>query len=186
MRKLTGPAIISDISPPQPPPRTPPGPEPLQPPDPVGEWAGAGGPKSGNRKKGPPKVAKKPWERALDSAQFRIRTGEWSDATARELVAAYALLFERVYGVAPALAPKERAVASFSAKRFLDAEFGGDRDELSVYLKWVWTRELNREKWRRSQPVQRAQGGLHWRVVFGAAVNDWRVDAARRRAGGAR
>lgn len=138
-------------------------------------WALAGGPRKARARTIPDAA----WERARREAEAMMRTGEWGEALPRHFVAAYALLHERVYGVADGeLAPPVRLRAAAAASRCLDHEFGGDRGAMAEMVRWAWQRELEREKWRRANGRQ--GGKLTAWLQFGRVVTDYRLAQARR------
>jgi len=121
------------------------------------------------------------WEKALKQAREMIASGEWDDALPRHYVAAYALLHEKVYGVAPAeLTAAARLRAAGLVAGCLDRQFGGDKAEMAAMMRWTWQREVAREKWRRENDRSGGRIGVH--LQFGACVSDYRVDKARRSA----
>jgi hypothetical protein len=133
------------------------------------------------RKKRPFRVTPKVVAAALVEAAERAQSGNWRGATGRHLVGLYAHLHEGVYGVAPAeLDAQGWAFASAAAARMTDRHFAGDLERSVLFMRWVWRREEDREKWRRANG--REGGRIGWRFQFGAAslVDDYRVDQARR------
>ncbi len=119
----------------------------------------------------------------LDEVEAFLAAGSWKGAEGKHFVALYADLHFRVYGIAPAdLAPKERLYASGMAKSLLAKEFGGDRDEMSRFVAWTWTREKERERWRRENG--RDGQRIDWRLQFGTRLLvDFRLAEARRKTG---
>lgn len=120
-----------------------------------------------------------PWEKARRQAAEMIRSGHWEDAIPRHFVAAYAILHEMVYGVAPAeLTPVSRLRAARTASLCLQREFGDDAAEMADFLRWTWTREREREKWRRANGREGGRIGVY--LQFGALVTDYRLAIARK------
>ena len=121
------------------------------------------------------------WAKVREGAAKRAASGEWDGASPMEMVAAYALLHEHVYGVAPGeLDPKSRMYAAGAAARMLTGEFGGEPAEMAEFLRWTWDREAKREKDRRHNG--RDGGRIGWRLQFGGAIlTDYRVSRNRRR-----
>lgn len=119
------------------------------------------------------------FNRARLEAKEMMRTREWKDATARHLVALYDLMHEKVYGVeALELGPSERHKAALIAGNMIKRYFDGDVVACVEFLRWVWTREIAREKWRRDNRVSGQRIGI--RLMFsGSLVTDYRVDMAR-------
>lgn len=119
------------------------------------------------------------FNRARLEAEEMVRTREWSGATARHLVALYDLMHEKVYGVeALELGPSERHKAALIAGNMIKRYFNGDVEACVEFLRWVWTREMGREKWRRENQQSGQRIGI--RLMFsGSLVTDYRVDLAR-------
>lgn len=74
----------------------------------------------------------------------------WKEFNAPLLVSLYAWLHTQVYDVDPssALIGKSGIAARKQAKNILENEFGGDHREMLMFMRWVWFRERDREKWR--------------------------------------
>ena len=122
------------------------------------------------------------WNRALDRVK-RMLDGSllWSEATALDFVALYAILHKSVYQVeAVELGPTERLHAAGAARRLMKKEFGDVSSLMMFYMRWAWTREEGREKWRRDN--NRDGGRLGWKLMFnGSLLTDYRVSAKRRK-----
>lgn len=125
------------------------------------------------------------WQKALNEAREMRESGDWSAAHARHFVALYTQLHVRVYGV-PAFeldgspsASKARLHATGAALRVLEREFNGDTAMMAEFMRWVWNREIGREKWRREQA--HSGGRISWNFQFdgGKLVTDWRLDHQR-------
>ncbi len=119
--------------------------------------------------------------RDLDAVVEFLKNGKWAEATGRHFVALYADLHFRVYGIAPGdLGSKERAWAAKMANDLLAQEFGGDKAAMARFISWTWSRELDREKWRRQE--NRGGGRIDYRMQFGKRMLvDFRIDEARQR-----
>jgi hypothetical protein len=133
----------------------------------------------GNRKTTAEKRASKTigdaaFGRAISQTREMMSTGVWGPAYPRHFVALYVVLHEMVYGVTPAeLGPRPRVLAAGFAARMLEKEFDDDPGKMAAYVKWVWTREKDREEWRRKNG--RDSGRIGWRLMFGPALlTDWR------------
>lgn len=88
---------------------------------------------------------------------------EWSKAGPRHFAALYAILHERVYGVAALdLDSKHRAFVASQASRMLEREFEGDSSQLASFVWWVWRREAGREEWRRANGREGSRIGPHF------------------------
>jgi hypothetical protein len=122
-----------------------------------------------------PSIGDATFARSLECALECVRTNDWSLAYPREFVAHYAHLHERVYGIAPGeLTPKARVMAAALVSRVLDKEFGGDKNLLASYARWVWNREKPRHDRRaaRGEDVFR----ISWKFAFSARmITDWRM-----------
>jgi len=119
------------------------------------------------------------FNRARVEAEEMMRSRDWKNATARHLVALYDLMHEKVYGVeAIELGPSERHKAALMAGNAIKRFFNGDVEACVEFLRWVWTREMGREKWRRENGQSGQRIGI--RLMFsGSLVTDYRVDLAR-------
>ena len=106
--------------------------------------------------------------------------GRWSGASARHFVAHYAHLHARLYGIEAAeLDPATRYKAARLVEHLLDKEFGGDRDLLASFCRWLWTRERSRHEFQKAnnRPLTR----LTWNAAFSAyKITDWRLNAGGR------
>lgn len=122
------------------------------------------------------------WGRMRDAVDAYMQLGDWANATPRDFVVLYAILHERVYGVAASeLTPAERLHAAGAAARMLAREFAGDPNEMAEFMRWAWQREAVREKWRRDN--NRDGGRIGWRLMFnGSLLTDWRLERTRRHA----
>jgi len=104
----------------------------------------------------------------------------FDDADPRLMVGIYSALHELVYGVAPDDLAKDWTQAVAAAKRMLDQQFSDDAPRMVKYLRWTWTREKDREKWRAENG--RDGGRIGWRLQFQslALLTDYKVAVARR------
>jgi hypothetical protein len=128
-----------------------------------------------------PKKPAQPGEREIEEALRMMDSGEWAEARGRHFVAVYAIMFRKVYGitVGSELSTKRSwELASSRATRLLTSEFADDPADLAEYMRWLWARELGREKWRRQN---RQDGGmLSLELCFsGRLVTEWRLNEAR-------
>lgn len=142
-------------------------------------WAATSEPKT-KRKKSLRATSTNQLLQHLDEVNEMLARGALAEARPEHFVALYADLFFRVYGVQDeSLTAKERSVAKLQAKRMLETDFGGDRKAMATFVSWTWTREKQREAWRRANAKE--GGRLSWRYQFGKAVlTDYRIDVARR------
>lgn len=105
----------------------------------------------------------------------------WDGMTAGKLVALYWLCHEKVYGVVPVEIDRATTweqvmkIAGSMVKRHFD----DDVERAVVFMRWVWTREQGREKWRRDN--KRDGYRLTWRNQFSQdyLITDWRAAAMR-------
>lgn len=119
---------------------------------------------------------------ALVTVEAMIAADDYTGATPIHFVAMYAKGHSLVYGVPAAeLGPQERTIAVVKVARFLRSECGGDVTKAAAFLRWVWRRESEREKWRREN--NKSGGTLGWGLVFSAEfATQWRVDMERMKA----
>lgn len=135
------------------------------------------------RKKRVPDVARKTRERYAQEADRMRREADWGEAEHGHLVALYIACHEHCYGSRPTELDqgKEFAQARFAVGRLAKKEFEGNRQEVVSFVRWTWTREESREKWRRKEG--RPGGRISWRVQFSSSlVSDYRIDKSRRNA----
>jgi hypothetical protein len=135
----------------------------------------------------PPRHPKRePKTTAAAVAQARLEvermgaSGDWQKADALHLVLLYAELHRVVYG-ADALemaAPRALAFAAKAARTLVESYFDGDYGAVVAFMRWVWHREQERDKWRRANGREVTR--LSWRLQFSAAfVSDFRVAFTR-------
>src|SRR3974390_61418 len=121
--------------------------------------------------------------RNIDKARTEMdemsSTGDWSSARGVHLVALFAWLHLGVYQVECGdLDAGEWARASAIAQRFCAESFGGDFNACVEYVRWCWSREVGREKWRRENG--RSGGRLSCGLVFSnRLLTDYRIDKSR-------
>lgn len=116
----------------------------------------------------------------MATAKLHFKAGEWGAATSHDVVALYALFHEHVYGVVPTeLVGKEWMGAASQAKRFIREHFGESIPAVVEYMRWLWTREKEREQWRRDNGKE--GGRISWRMQFSANGNltEYRVNKLR-------
>lgn len=99
----------------------------------------------------------------------------------KHLIALYARAHESVYGVPPLELEEgdKYAGATNAANRMLKKEFDDDVLKMAEFVRWVWSEERKKEKWRRSNGRETRRIG--WRLQFVARnlVTDYRVHLAR-------
>jgi hypothetical protein len=121
------------------------------------------------------------FEKATREMHRMAQSTDWSEATARHMVALYAWLHEKVYGVAPGeLTSRERLYAAGAAARMLEKEFDGDPGAMATFVVWTWKREKKTEEWRRANG--RTEGRrIGWRLQFNnSLLTDFRIEVKRR------
>jgi hypothetical protein len=131
----------------------------------------------------PPKKTRDPVAAAREEMRAMGERGDWSGATGAHLVALYEWLHEEVYGAPTSelSVRRLRGIAVSVAGAFVKREFGGDPERAVEFLRWAWTREQEREAWRRAN--DRSGKKIGWRLAFsGELATEYRVDVARRSA----
>lgn len=90
------------------------------------------------------------FNRATLETEEMIRSGEWDDATPRHMVALYALMHEKVYGIeAVDLDSQARYKMTMMANTFIKREFSDNVVDAVEFFRWMWGREMGHEKYRR-------------------------------------
>jgi hypothetical protein len=121
------------------------------------------------------------WKEAKKRAHEMMSSGDWTQAWPRDFVAAYAILHKEIYEIeAVELTPEVRYRVCALAQNLLKREFHDDKNLLADYIRWTWTREEEREKWRRDN--QRPGGRIAWQAQFMPSniLSDWRIANVRR------
>jgi hypothetical protein len=138
-----------------------------------------GNAKAERRKKKPKTIAASVFNRALVEVDEMIRTGDWASATARHLVALYDRMHAKCYGVeVEELGSSERYTAALLAGNMVKNKFDGDVVACVSYMRWAWTREISRERWRREN--KQPGGRIGVRLMFsGALLTDFRLAQQR-------
>lgn len=116
-------------------------------------------------------------DRAKEETARFLDAGDWSQARGTHLVALYAWLHEKVYGVETAeLDGKSWAAAASMAQRMVDSYFDRSFEKAVAFMHWTWRREQERDKWARANG--RSRGRVGWRLQFsGTIVTDYRREA---------
>lgn len=111
-----------------------------------------------------------------------LATNSFEKAQGKHFVAIYADLHFRVYGVAPGdLGARERTFAAKLAGNMLAKYFDGDRSRFACFVAWTWSREREREKWRRENG--RDGSRIDWRLQFNPKLlTDFRISEERKKA----
>lgn len=113
------------------------------------------------------------WNReaaALEIEAF-IASKSWRDASPRHFVELYIRCHREVYGVEPLeLRTKAAALACASlARKCLKENFSNDQDALADFVSWVWYRERQDERKRRSG-LKTGDFRISWRYQWSAKL----------------
>lgn len=143
---------------------------------PLGEWIDQAKPKP--KRKATAK-SMSGYDRAREEAAERVTAGDWGDAGPAAFVGFYALMHEKIYGVAPAELVDAWKGAVSAARGMLDKDFGGKPIEMLEFLRWTWKRERARETKRRAEGTE--GGRIGWVLQFKsrALLTDYRVEESR-------
>jgi len=126
----------------------------------------------------PRTIAQGAMVRARGEAAAMMRSGDWAEAMGRHYLALYLILHERVYGVDAGLTEEECFEAATMANHLLESDFDEDPGALVRFVAWTWSREQEREEWRRKN--HRDGGAVGWRLQFsGRLLRDYRLAARR-------
>lgn len=119
----------------------------------------------------------------IEEVAERMRRKDWDGMTPGKLVALYWICHEMVYGHPPVEIDKVSAweIAMKAAGSMVRRHFDGDIERAITFMRWVWTREQEREKWRREN--KRDGQRLTWRNQFTQdfLISDWLTAGERRR-----
>lgn len=143
-------------------------------------------PKLGAKKRRPRVTPKEVRQVRIEEVRERMRCDDWDGAASIALVPLYWCCHEKVYGTHPAELDNSRAwtSAKLAAGNMVKRQFDGDMHRAIVFMRWVWTKEQDREQWarRNEKPSRR----LSWQNMFwhDFLITDWRVAAARQQGGG--
>ncbi len=121
------------------------------------------------------------FDKAMREAEEMAKSGDWSECAARHLIALYAILHKRIYGIDVEMTSEERYQATLIGGAFVKHHFGGEYEEGAEYMRWLWQREAATEKWRREnrKPDGRRLG---YKLVFSTSLlTDYRLAMARRK-----
>jgi hypothetical protein len=80
------------------------------------------------------------------------------------LVALYLELHLWCYGVEDVLDSKDRIRAVSFARSMVEREHNGDMESAINFIRWAWSSEKGKEKWRRDNGI--SNGRLHWYKLF--------------------
>jgi hypothetical protein len=128
-----------------------------------------------NRK--PKPLARRDFVQLLHVTNDMKERQAWAEFKPRNLVALYCLLHGHVYGVTPEEVRDHFAQATRTAKAMLEHEFDGDAGRMIEFMRWVWSREMNKLKTRDVSSDFR----IGWRLQFARTMmSDYRVARARK------
>ena len=119
-------------------------------------------------------------EQLVERVEECIKTDDWGDESPALLVGLFCWAHREVYGVEVINELRRYySVAYQGAKRLQADEFAGDFEDTLDFIRWVWARENEAEKWRRKNTGYGKR--LHWRSVFvdRGKVTEWRLAQAR-------
>lgn len=151
------------------------------------EWAGAKTnvkgklvPKKKTRRK---TIAAAVFTRTRAETESMMETGEWESCSARHIVALYDLMHVKVYGVDAGMTSQERHIATVRTGPFVTKEFGGDYEQAIEFFRWVWKREMSKEKWRRENEIGSESGArlTIWAMISSRTLTDYRVSLLRKK-----
>ena len=131
-------------------------------------------------KKSPPATG---LARQLRETKVMMDTGNWKGAKASHLVAMYSILHELVYEVAPDIRGDELKQAKYAAGSFLKGKCDGEFIRAVDFMRWVWSREREREQWRRDNCFDGKV--LGWRLILRhpSMFTEYRIGQERRKHG---
>lgn len=115
----------------------------------------------------------------------RIKRNDWDGLTPGKLVALYWVCHERVYDTTPVEIDKASTwtIVMKHAGTMVARHFDGEMDRAITFMRWVWTREREREQWRRSNGKQGRRITWQNQFVHDHLISDWRAAAARHHGG---
>ena len=117
----------------------------------------------------------------IEEVRERWKRKEWDGMTPGKLVALYWLCHEEVYGVVPVEIDKTGVweTAMKVAGSMVKRHFDNDIERAITFMRWVWTRERGRERWRREN--KRDGQRINWKNQFSQdyLITDWRAAAMR-------
>jgi hypothetical protein len=120
-------------------------------------------------------------KRDIDKAATIAKNeNRWNEFNPKLFVALYAWLHTQVYNVNPAneVSGKSGLGARTLARNMLEKEFDNNCEEMLVFMRWVWFRERERERWRLEN--SKVGGRISWQYQFSARLlNEYKV--AKRR-----
>ncbi len=133
------------------------------------------------QKRKPKTIAAATYGRTIIETQGMIETRNWAGCAIRHLVALYGLMHLKVYGVEAIMSSTERYTATLRMGSFVKQHFDGDIGPSLDYFRWVWSREMGRETWRRENGrTESSRLGFYF-VLGNVCMTDYRLALARRK-----
>lgn len=119
----------------------------------------------------------------IAEVESRIARQDWNNVNVGLLVAIYWVCHVKIYGTPPAELDSASAWtnAMKCAGLLVQQQFDGDVQKAVNFLRWVWTREREREEWRKKNDVPTKRISWQQQFIYKTLVTDWR--AAKFRAG---
>jgi len=118
-------------------------------------------------------------EKLFTEVVAMIDSNDFSEFTPSHAVAMHAHLFSETYGVPTGDPPAFRGVVCRRAASLFEKEFEKDAEAFVKYILWVWSREEQREEWRRKNGRSGATIGAMWQFDQ-RLVTEYRIDQKRR------
>lgn len=140
----------------------------------TGELSARSKPKPRSKTLSPAAFAK-----AVAETQRMMESCDWALCGARHIVALYEIMHERVYKVPVEASSAERRRFQLLVGAFVKRVFDGDYAAMVDYFRWVWSREIGQERWRREHGKEGRVLGLPL-LLTGGFVTQYRVNRVRR------
>lgn len=119
--------------------------------------------------------------KAAEALDAIIEKDAWGSAKPIHFLVLYARMHLRVYRVEPVWTGEDRRKAAMMIGWTIKQYFRKDPSSFAEYLRWVWRREMQNEKWRREN--NRTNGRtMGWRLMCsGGVVTEYRIAMERTR-----
>lgn len=132
------------------------------------------------KSKGP---AKSTLDRAFVKLHDMIASRDYEGAKPIHFLALYYWMHEQVYGVVCAeMGAHDRKMGCFAASLIFRKQFDSDPEAMIDFMRWVWNREIGREKWRRENRPDGGGGRIGIGLQFSnKLVTDYRLDVLRKK-----
>jgi hypothetical protein len=121
-------------------------------------------------------------ESARKEMERIIGVDDWANCRPVHLVELYAMLHERIYGVAPEelASNRVRISAVRTIADMLRRHFTNDVERMVDFIRWCWVREEGRHNWRRKNGMELKR--MNWRWQFSPSMlTDYRMAIADER-----